>query len=61
LPEDALPNLEITNPNAFRLLQAQMNAFEPRIVLNQPNDNALKMQVLEANKFLQADQKEQGY
>ena len=29
LPQDALPTLEITNPNAFRLLNAQMHANQP--------------------------------
>ena len=41
LPPDALPSLEITNPSAFRLLNAQIQAFQPRFVQPNPVDTTV--------------------
>jgi hypothetical protein len=60
LPVDILDNLEFTNPSAFRLLHAQVQHFAPKFLLSEENDVAVKLKFLQANQYLQSDQKEQG-
>jgi hypothetical protein len=49
LPIDILNTLEFTNPNAFRLLHAQVQHFAPKLLLNQENDVAIRLKILQAN------------
>ena len=61
LPVDILDNLEITNPGAFRLLHAQVQHFTPKFVSQEEDDAMIKIKFLEANQYLQTDEKrEQG-
>ena len=55
--------MEITNPNAFRLLkaQAQVQALQPRFILNeQQNQQSAKNKVLEISELFKSQKEEQG-
>ena len=49
--------LEITNPNAFRLLKAQVHAIQPRFTLND-KDQQVKSQILEISELFKTQNDE---
>lgn len=59
LPVDVGSNLEITNPNAFRLLKAQVQALQPEFILNS-KDEMVKNRIREVGNLFRTDNEEQG-
>lgn len=57
LPVEMGDGLEITNPNAFRLLKAQVQAVQPRFILNE-NDQQVKSQILEIGNLFRTQRDE---
>ena len=60
LPPDAVPSLEMTNPSAFRLLNAQMTANQPKVTPINSQDLQMKQKIQEISSYFQDDQKDQG-
>ena len=57
LPVEMGDGLEITNPNAFRLLKAQVQAVQPRFILNE-NDQQVKSQISEIGNLFRTQRDE---
>ena len=53
-------SMEITNPNAFRLLkaQAQVQALQPRFILNEQRDQQVKNKVIEISELFRSEKEE---
>ena len=60
LPTDAPEGMEITNPNAFRLLRTQIQQLSPRIVINENSDAKVKQQILDISGYFHENQKDEG-
>ena len=58
---DVDSGIEITNPNAFRLLKAQVSAIQPRFILNNEKDQHVKNQILEIGNMFKTQKDDQGY
>ena len=57
LPVEMGDPMEITNPNAFRLLKAQVQALQPRFILNE-KDQHIKNQIHEINNLFKEQRDE---
>jgi len=51
--------LEVTNPNAFRLLKAQVQTLQPQFILNE-KDQQVKTQIIEISNLFKDKRDEQG-